>query len=111
MRIARELTGNKGFRIIWYEDLLESEDEIQELLVWLGFHTSSLEMDDKDIGRCSKNCTKNTSDDLRNVIQNYEEVESFINIKYPCLSGQLYETRPGKVEPYVDNLCGDNFMS
>jgi len=111
LRFARTLTGNKGFRIVWYEDVLNSEDEIHYLLEWLGFHISSFEMDDKNIGRCSRNCKKNTSDDLRNAIKNYEAVESLINTKYPCLSEQFYERRPGKVQPSVNNLCGINFMS
>jgi len=112
LNTAKEFTQilRKQSRVIWYEDLLGFDDEIEKLLDWLGFDINDLEMRDKFIGRCSLNCTKTNSDDLRDVIANYEEFESLINSKYYCLSTQFYETRPGKVQSFVDSLCGDDFM-
>jgi len=100
-----------SFRVVFYEDLIGLKDEVEELLWWLGLDITDLEYTDDFNGRCYPNCTKTTSDDLRDSIANYEEVESFINTRYPCLSSQLYETRPGKVQPFTYNVCGDLFRS
>jgi len=99
------------FRVVTYEDLLGLENEVERLLWWLGFDISDLEFEQEFNGRCNLNCTKNTSDDLRNSIANYEEVESWINSLYPCLISQFHETRPGKVQPFIRNVCGDLFRS
>jgi len=99
------------FRVVTYEDLLGHENEFERLLWWLGFDISDFEFKLEFYGRCNLNCTKNTSDDLRNSIANYEEVESWINSLYPCLISQFHETRPGKVQPFIHNVCGDLFRS
>jgi len=112
-KVVNSLTANlkHSFRVVFYEDLMGDKDEFEELLWWLGFDITELEFTDKPNGRCGSNCTKNTSDDLRDSIANYEEVESLINSKYPCLSSQFYETRPGKVQPFIQNVCGNLFRS
>jgi len=112
-KVAHSLTANltHSLRVVFYEDLIGDRDELEELLWWLGFDITELEFTDRTIGRCKSNCTKNTSDDLRDVIANYEEAESFINSKYPCLSSQFYEKRPGKVQPFIQNVCGNLFTS
>jgi len=112
-KVVNSLTANlkHSFRVIFYEDLMGDKDEFEELLWWLGFDITEFEFTDKPNGRCGSNCTKNTSDDLRDSIANYEEVESLINSKYPCLSSQFYETRPGKVQPFIQNVCGNLFRS
>jgi len=112
-KAANTLTANlkHEFRAVFYEDLMGFNDEVENLLWWLGFNISEFGYADEFIGRCTSNCTKNTSDDLRDSIANYEEVESWIDSRYPCLSSQFHETRPGKVQPFVNNICGDLFRS
>jgi len=73
------------FRVVFYEELLGLEDEFENLLRWLGFDIYEFEFQDEFDGKCDLNCTKNTSDDLRNSIANYEEFESWLESRYPCL--------------------------
>jgi len=108
---AQELSGNLGHSvIIWYENLQETEFELASFIQWLGFDIQSLGVTTFD-GACHINCTKITSDDLRQVIANYEELESWIKSTYPCLSPQFYERSPGKVQPSVSILCRGIFMN
>jgi len=99
------------FRVIWYEDVIGNEDEIEKLIQWLGFDINDFEFTSVINTRCNANCTKTTSDDLRDMIANYDEIESLIKSNYNCLLSQFYETRPGKVQPSVENICGDLFTS
>jgi len=110
---ARDLTNYLGrdFRVIWYEDIIGLGDEIEKLIEWLGFDINDFGLTNEINTRCSVNCTKNTSDDLRDMIKNYKDVEGLIKSKYNCLLSQLYETRPGKVQPSVDKICGDLFTT
>jgi len=111
--VARLLATNleSDFRLVLYEDILGFEDEIDKLIEWIGLDIHDFTFTSKMNTRCTENCTKTTSDDLRNVIANYEEIESLINSKYSCLRSQFYETRPGKVQPPVGNICGDLFTN
>jgi len=108
---AQELSGNLGhsFLIIWYENLQETEFEPASLIQWLGFDMKNLGVVKNYDGPCYVNCTKITSDDLRLVIANYEELESWIQSSYPCLSPHFHENSPGKVQPSICILCGDRF--
>jgi len=112
-KIANSLAANlkSKFRVVQYEDLLGDENEFERLLLWLGFDINDLDYTDEFGGKCTLNCTKNTSDDLRDSIANYEEVESWINSRYPCLNSQFHETTPGKVQPSILDVCGDIFKS
>jgi len=114
-KTAKSLAANlKGkLRVVRYEDLLghENENEFERLLMWLGFDINDLGYKDEFGGKCTLNCTKNTSDDLRDSIANYEKVESWINSRYPCLNSQFHETTPGKVQPSILDACGDLFKS
>jgi len=100
-----------GFYILRYEELINNSEEINKLLLWLGMHLEDFnELSEASTGRCSKNCTKATSDDLRMEIANYDEVERWIRTKYPCLLSQFYETRPDFVQPdNVYSVCGNLF--
>jgi len=110
---ANSITANlkHKFRVVVYEELIGLKNEVENLLWWLGINITELEYTDEYKGRCNLNCTKNTSDDLQDSIANYEEVESWIDSRYPCLSSQFLETRPGKVQPFVHYVCGDLFRS
>jgi len=110
---AQELSGNLGnsFLVIWYEDMQETEDEVKNLIQWLGFDMKNFGRLKSYNGPCYVNCTKITSDDLRLVLANYEELESWIKSTYPCLSTQFYDKMPGRVQPSVSILCGELFTN
>lgn len=113
LEFARALSAQlaNDFRVVWYEDIVGLEGEIEKLLQWVGFDNNDFEFTSEFDTRCGANCTKTTPDDLRGVIANYEEIESLIKSNYICLLSQFYETRPGKVQPTVDSVCGDLFTS
>jgi len=113
VKMAQELSGNLGhsFLVIWYEYLQKSDFELSSLIQWLGLDMKNLGVAENYKGPCYVNCTKITSDDLRLVIANYEELESWIKSTYPCLSSQFYDRRPGRVQPSVSILCGDLFAN
>jgi len=97
---------------VWYEELTKDPKEINKLLYGLGLNLEELvQLPSGSTGRCKDNCTKQTSDDLQTVISNYEEVEAWIQLKYPCLLPQFYETRPEVVQPHIEKLCGDLFTN
>jgi len=77
---------------------------LDRLLQWAGYTPKRFDLEAGQ-GRCKGNCTKTTSDDLKSVILNYEDVESFISWKYPCLLPHLKETDPGKVMPSTEKSC------
>jgi len=87
------------FYYVTYEDL-QKEDRLawDRLFAFIGYVPSKISLKVAG-GRCSVNCTKTTSDDLREAIINYEEVESFISEKYPCLESHLHEVRPDHAMP------------
>jgi len=92
------------FYILDYEELVHDEQAaIQRLFKWIGWEPKgrSVPID----GRCRENCTKITSDDLKNAILNYEEVESYISNQFPCLLSHLRETNPGRVMHSVHMSC------
>jgi len=98
---------------IRYEDLMkDSGFQINKLFWGLGLNEEKLDhLSSASSGRCKDNCTKNTLDDLRMVVSNYQEVEAWIEQKYPCLLSQLHETIPNVVQSVVEKSCGDLFTS
>jgi len=113
MASAFTTNAEDDFRVVFYEELIGPVDKIGELLKWIGFNINNFRLKSSTElhSRCTGNCTKNTSDNLRDSIANYEEVESWVRSKYPCLLPQFYETNPGKVQPSVHETCGDVFTS
>jgi len=113
VKMAQVLAGHvtNWFRVIFYEDLLGVKDELENFMKWLGFEMKYPGVKERFVGRCFINCTKITSDDLREVIANYEEIESWIKSEYPCLSTQFYEHRPSKVQSPLSILCGNLFAN
>jgi len=101
----------KRLRVVVYEKLqIDDEEEVNHILEWLGYsNLSTMKMQKSSTGRCSSNCTKNTSDDLRDVIENYKEVESVITANYSCLQKQFHVVVKGVFQPSVKVLCGDIF--
>jgi len=92
------------FYIMYYEELLRDEEAaFHRLFEWIGFDPKerTVPVD----GRCKNNCSKATSDDLRNVILNYDEVESYLLTSFPCLLSHLRETNPGEVMPSAHMSC------
>jgi len=97
---------------IRYEALMRDSNEMKQLLYGLGLNPWKLYVLSSGLtGRCRVNCTKSTSDDLRKVILNYDEVETWIRVYYPCLLPQFYESRSGVVQPRAEDICGDQFIS
>ena len=93
------------FHLVTYEDL-RKEDRVawDRLFEYIGFTPHGTSFKEAG-GRCSVNCTKTTSDDLRDVIINYEEVKSFISEEYPCLLSHLLEVRPDQAMPEIGLTC------
>lgn len=110
---AKRLTANlrHHLRVIRYEDLLGDRDVVGELVQWFGLDIKYFKKVKSFSGKCHSNCTKNTSDDLRTVIENYEEVENLIKTNYSCLLPEFYETRADVIQPSLQTLCGGLFSS
>jgi len=92
------------FYILDYEKLLRDEEgAFHRFFEWIGYEPKerAVPVD----GRCRNNCTKAASDDLRNVILNYDEVESYMLTKFPCLLSHLRETNPGEVMHSAHMSC------
>lgn len=97
----------KNFFHLSYEELMGDLIHIDRLLLWAGANPKVLGWLSKPVeGKCKNGCTKNTSDDLREVLENYEMVESWITAHYPCLLPQFYETRAEAIQPDVETMCG-----
>jgi len=93
------------FYMVDYEELVgDVQGVLDNLFEWIGYDTK--ERVSQSYGRCVMNCTKITSDDLRNAILNYNEVETYISTEYPCLLPHLQETNPGKVMHPLHSSCG-----
>ena len=93
-----------------YEELMGDETRIDSLLRWAGASPKTLSWRSEAVaGRCQHGCSKTTPDDLREVVENYEEVESWIESNYPCLLHQLHETARDVVQKPVELSCGDIF--
>jgi len=99
----------KNVYYVRYEELMKDSYNLDKLMLELGLLQQEVVLVSSKRGRCRSNCSKNTSDDLRKVIDNYEEIETLIKEKYPCLLSQLYETRADFVQPSLHELCGDFF--
>jgi len=82
----------------------DREKVIQNLLAWISAssHHKFVETSQGLATKCKTNCTKVTSDNLRNVVINYEETEQWLRTNYPCLLPQYHEAKPGVVQPRVD---------
>jgi len=96
---------NNWFHQVTYEDL-RKEDRVawDRLFEFIGYVPSGTNLKEAG-GRCSGNCSKTTSDDLREVIVNYEEVQSFISKEYPCLLSHFHEVRPDQAMPQIGISC------
>jgi len=102
---------NKNVHYVQYEELMNDSQNYDKLLLELGLRKEEVVwLSSAVTGRCRDNCSKNTSDDLRTVIGNYEEIETWIQEKYPCLLPEFYETRADVIQPSLHELCG-NFFS
>jgi len=107
---TRELVGKHNVRQFYhvrYEDLLANENKFLDILDWVGYDINHLEQ--KSSIKLCNNCSKSTSDDLHDVLENYDEVEAWIKKRYPCLLRQLYETDPGMVQFPIEYYCDDLF--
>jgi len=103
---------NKNVYYVRYEELMNDSYNLDKLLLDLGLLREEVVWVSSAVtGRCRDNCTKNTSDDLRKVIANYEEIETWIKKKYPCLLSQFYETKAAVTQPSLYEICGDFFRS
>jgi len=90
------------FYRLTYEEMLGDSTALDRLLDWAGFE--SVESSDT-VDKCEGDCSKDFSDDLRSVISNYEEVESWLARNFPCILGQFHEKRAGHVMPSVHDTC------
>jgi len=106
-KLAKHL--DNWFHYVTYEDL-QKEDRVawDRLFEFIGYVPSKISLKEAG-GRCSVNCTKTTSDDLREAIINYEEVESYISHKYPCLESHFHEVRPDQAMPNIGLNCSKLF--
>jgi len=94
------------FYVLHYEELLQDDNAVMDRLFgWIGDFPKELRVEPVHLKCSNKNCTKHTSDDLRSVIQNFQEVESYIKSKFPCLLPHLRETKPDEVMPSIHNEC------
>jgi len=98
---------SRQFYHMRYEELLADNNRFLDLLEWIGYGSKNMERESES--RLCNNCTKSTSDDLRNVLSNYEEVKSWISSNCPCLMRQFLETNPGVVQFPVEYYCDDLF--
>jgi len=104
VRLAAYL--EQWFWILKYEELLRDDGEVlNRLFEWIGYSKPKLRTSGSVGGRCITNCSKNTNDDLRKVILNYDEVENYILAEFPCLVSHLRETRRDRVMPSIDSSC------
>jgi len=101
-RLAKRL--DNWFHYVTYEDL-QKEDGVawERLFEFIGYVPNEISLKEA-VGRCSGNCTT-TSDDLREVIINHKEVESFISENYPCLESYFHEARPDQALPEIGLTC------
>jgi len=94
------------FYVMHYEELLQDDNAVMDRLFrWIGKFPKELRVEPVHLKCSDRNCTKHTSDDLRSVIQNFQEVESYIKAKFPCLLPHLRETKPDQVMPSIHNEC------
>lgn len=106
----KKLVGNlrrKMWYTVKYEELLGDESKvIQDLLNWVMddnhtfIHSSNILP-----SKCIVNCTKITSDNLRNFVDNFEEIENWLETHHSCLLPQLYEQNANIVQPAVHSPC------
>merc|ERR1719193_2240256 len=104
--VARRVARNLGnlFYHFTYEEMMGDSATIDRVLEWVGYVSLDGEKS-LVMGKCLENCTKTTSDDLRNVIVNYEEIESYLKAEFPCLLLHLHETIPDAVMPSIHRTC------
>lgn len=92
--------------VLHYEELLQDDTAVTDRLFgWMGNFPKELRVEPVHLKCSNTNCTKNTSDDLRRVILNFEEVESYIKAEFPCLLSHLREAKPDHVMPSISNEC------
>merc|ERR1719397_754871 len=94
------------FFYLSYEELVGDLNHIDRLLQWSGVNPEDFSWKPESARKNCGRCTKVTSDDLRNVLVNYEEVHNWIKSNYPCLLPQFYETRPDINQPDIKLSCG-----
>jgi len=106
VRIGLELAAKleNWFWRFSYEELIGDPDTLDRLFKWMGYNATAL-FSKSPYGKRSHDCTKSTHDNLKEVILNYDEVESYISYKYPCLLSHLKETEPGKAMPSPHETC------
>jgi len=93
-----------------YEELMGDPDTLIRLFKWLGYNATGLYSKNSKAppGRCLEGCVKTTRDDLKEVIINYDEVESYISSTFPCLLSHLQETVPGRAMPSIRDTCASS---
>jgi hypothetical protein len=97
---------NSWFYVMHYEELLQDDETvIDRLFEWIGKFPKELRVEPVHVKCSYTNCTKNTSDDLKKVILNFEEVEGYIKENLPCLLSHLRETKPDRVMPSIHSEC------
>jgi len=96
------------FTRLSYEEMMGDKHDSDSLLRWAGASPETMNWQSKAVrGKCRNGgCSKSTPDDLREIVENYKEVESWIESNYPCLIHQFHETRPDVVQKPVELLCG-----
>jgi len=97
----------KTWYTVTYEELLDDEEKVlQDMLTWTSnsFH-KFVKASEGLPTECMVNCTKITSDNLRDVVSNYEEIEEWLRVNFPCLLPQYYEEKPYVVQPKVQLPC------
>jgi len=109
--ILRKGIKQSHFKRLSYEEVMGDELLIDSLLRWAGASPETLNWQSEAVWRCKNGCTKTTADDLREVVENYSEVESWIESNYPCLLHQFHETRRDVVQKPLELLCGNIFKN
>jgi len=72
------------FKRLSYEEAVGDEFIFESLLEWAVASPEPLKLrSEANIGRCRHGCSKNTPYDLREVVENYEELEMWIRFNYP----------------------------
>jgi hypothetical protein len=109
-RFLSEHSKHRRFLRTSYEELMGDKRNIDKVLQWAGANPETMSwLPEASTGRCKGGCFKNTPDDLREILANYDEVESWIQTNYPCLLHQLHETGRDVVQKRVVDSCGNIF--
>jgi len=97
----------KTWYTVTYEELLDDQEKVlQDLLAWTTNSSHKFVKTSHGLPtECMVNCTKITSDNLRDVVSNYEEIEEWLRVNFPCLLPQYYEEKPYVVQPKVQLPC------